>query len=94
MQQMPNVQKDSPGWLIFVWCSFIASVGITGIGIYHMPTDLWIKAFMIMGLLFSVGSSFTLAKTIRDNFEVQRTISRAVEAKTEKILHDYERRSA
>ncbi len=94
MQQLPATQKDSPGWHIFVWCSFILSVGMTAIGIYHMPTDLWIKAFMIMGLLFSVGSSFTLAKTIRDNFEAQRMINRAVDAKTDKILQEYERRSA
>jgi hypothetical protein len=45
---------------------------ITLLGIYYMPIDLWIKGFIIMGLFFTVGSTFTLAKTIRDRHESRR----------------------
>jgi hypothetical protein len=34
----------------------------------------------------------TLAKTVRDTFEAQRMINRVVDAKTEKILEQYELR--
>ena len=44
---------------------------------------------MGMGLTFSVGSSFTLAKTIRDNHESQKILSRVDEAKLEKLLAEH-----
>jgi hypothetical protein len=90
----PTIQKDSPAWLFFVWASFVSAVSIMGLGILYAPVDLWVKAFFAMGLLFTVGSSITLSKTLRDNFEAERMVNRVVDAKTEKILHDYELRKA
>ncbi|MCU0492117.1 MAG: hypothetical protein MUD01_11040, partial [Chloroflexaceae bacterium] len=58
------------------WTSFIISTTFTLIGTYYMPVDLWIKGYLWMGLLFSVGSTFTLSKTIRDSFEQQRQTRR------------------
>jgi hypothetical protein len=43
-----------------------------------------------MGLLFSVGSALTLAKTLRDNHEARRLINRLTEAKAEKIIREFE----
>lgn len=45
---------------------------------------------MSMGLLFCVGSCFTLSKTVRDNHEARKLINRVSEAKTERMLHDFE----
>jgi hypothetical protein len=45
-----------------------------------------------MGTLFIVGSSLTLAKTLRDNAETQRLINRVADAKTEQIISSYEMR--
>ena len=87
-----NVQSDSPGWMVQVWASFTFSVSITLIGIYFAPVDLWVKGFFAMGLFFTVGSTFTLAKTMRDRFEASKFINRVATAKTEKILHEYELR--
>jgi hypothetical protein len=42
-----------------------------------------------MGLTFSVSSSFTLAKTIRDNHEATTLTARIDEARVEKILADH-----
>jgi Uncharacterized protein conserved in bacteria len=44
---------------------------------------------MGMGLTFSVGSSFTLAKTIRDNNEATTLTARIDEARVEKILAEH-----
>lgn len=44
---------------------------------------------MGMGLLFTIDSAITLTKTIRDNTEA-RIVNRVAEAKTEKILNEYE----
>lgn len=90
----PTASKDSSAWLLFVWLSFATSSLLMIIGILNAPVDLWVRGYLIMGLFFVVGSTFTLAKTVRDNHEAQRIINRVVDAKTEKILSDYELRSS
>ncbi len=62
----------SPAWIFQTWTSFVASIGTTAIGIAYLPVDRWIQAFLGMGLLFSVGSTFNLAKTVRDLYEAKR----------------------
>jgi len=58
LQPITN-QKDTPAWIIQVWLSFVLSVSATAIGIIYLPVDGWVKGYMGMGLLFSVGSTFT-----------------------------------
>lgn len=38
-------------------------------GIYFLPADGWVRAFLALGALFLVNSSFALAKCVRDNQE-------------------------
>ena len=83
-------RKDTAAWLFQVWASFALAFGTTGLGVFYLPVGMWIKAFMWMGLLFTVGSSFTLAKTIRDQHEAERLRNRVKEAKAEKFMRDYE----
>lgn len=83
-------QKDTPAWLFQVWLSFLLAVCVTGLGIAYLPVDNWIKGFMGMGLTFSIGSSFTLAKTIRDNHEAGKILSRVDEARLEKLLAEHD----
>jgi hypothetical protein len=85
-----NVQRDTPAWIFQVWVSFVIAVGTTAVGIAYLPLDPWIRAFFAMGLLFSVGSALTLAKTVRDNHEARRLINRLSEAKAEKIIREFE----
>jgi len=61
--------KDTPAWIMQVWASFIISTVGTGVGIFYLEGNSWQKAFVGMGYVFSVSSTFTLAKTIRDNQE-------------------------
>lgn len=82
-------QSHSSAWVIQTWLSFILSVSVTSIGIFYMPVDPWIKAFMGMGLLFSIGSTVSLTKTQRDLHESSRMISKLEEAKVERILAEH-----
>ncbi|HYW20872.1 MAG TPA: YiaA/YiaB family inner membrane protein [Nodularia sp. (in: cyanobacteria)] len=59
--------KDTPAWILQVWAAFIISTVGTGVGIFYLEGNSWQKAFVGMGYVFSVSSTFTLAKTIRDN---------------------------
>lgn len=36
------------------------------LGICYLPVDAWMRAFLAVGTLFLVTSSFTLAKCVRD----------------------------
>lgn len=85
-----TLQKDTPAWIFFVWCSFAISLLLMVTGIFYAPVDFWIRGYLGMGLFFCLGSTFTLAKTIRDNYEMQKLVNRMVDAKTEKILSEYE----
>ena len=58
---------NTPAWLFQVWAAFLVSVFAILFGLYQAPMDRWVRAFFFMGTLFTMGSSFTLAKTIRDN---------------------------
>ncbi|HEY9802998.1 MAG TPA: YiaA/YiaB family inner membrane protein [Leptolyngbyaceae cyanobacterium] len=83
-------QKDSTAWVIQTWAAFILSVSMTSFGIVNLPVDNWVKGFMSMGLAFSVGSTFTLAKTTRDLHETRRLAARIDEAKVEKLLSQHD----
>ena len=40
-------------------------------GIYFLPADGWVRAFLCLGALFLVNSSFALAKCVRDQQETR-----------------------
>jgi len=79
---------NSRAWVAFCYISFGVAVGFTTIGIWAMAISLEMKAFMVMGLLFSIGSAFTLAKTLRDEHEASQLHHRLDDARTEKLLRE------
>jgi hypothetical protein len=85
-----DVQRDTAAWIFQVWASFAVSIGMMSVGIAYLPVDAWIRAFLAMGMLFSVGSALSLAKTLRDNHEARRLLNKLSDAKTEKIIREYE----
>lgn len=88
--ERPLISENSPGWMACVWISFATSLSLMLVGIYQLPVVFWVKGYMLMGMMFTVGACFQLAKTLRDNHESKKLINRVSEAKTERILHDYE----
>ncbi len=61
------MQRRTVGWRIQIWASFIASILACAIGVMYMPTQEVDTAFLVIGLVFCVFTSFAVAKTIRDN---------------------------
>lgn len=66
------------------------SISITTFGIVNLTVDNWVKGFMGMGLAFSIGSTFILAKTTRDLHETKRLAAMVDEAKVEKLLSQHD----
>ena len=85
------MSSNTAAWRILVWLMFLSAFGSTVLGVVFMPVEIWVKGYIGMGVLFTVGSSFTLAKTVRDDHEQSKVINRITAAKTEKILQDFER---
>ncbi len=76
----------APAWVFFTYVSFAASMGMMTIGIAILPIDLWMRAFLFMGLLMLVQSCITMTKTVRDIHESARLVNRIDDARTEKLL--------
>jgi len=66
--------------------SFGVSLAVTIIGIGYLADSRWVRAFLGLGVLYVVTSSFTLAKCIRDRQEEVSIISRVDQAKLDKLL--------
>ena len=66
--------------------SFAVSLAVTIIGIGYLHDSRWVRAFLALGLLYVVTSSFTLAKCIRDRQEEGVLVIRVDQARLDKLL--------
>ena len=90
-KQVPTApMKHSPAWIAQTWISFAMSTGLTIVGIYGLPVDIWIKGFLLMGLVFSVGSAVSLSKTMRDQYESDQLAVRIDEARVSKLISEHD----
>ncbi|MCU1685575.1 MAG: hypothetical protein JWQ81_6314 [Amycolatopsis sp.] len=60
------------------------------IGIAFLPVDGWVRAFLAVGMLFTVTSAFTLAKCVRDRQEDSYLVSRVDQARLDKLLAEHD----
>jgi hypothetical protein len=88
---MNSSTQNTGAWLTFTYISFATSVFMGAFGIWALQADMWVKGYLAMATVFMLGSTFTLAKTMRDEHEAKRFASRLDEAKTERLLMEVER---
>lgn len=67
-------QVDTNIWIMQTWLVFAISIVMTGIGLYSFEATDSIKGFISVSFLFALSCAFTLAKTIRDNQDVDTTV--------------------
>ncbi len=88
---LSQAPAHTAAWVAQVWISFIISITGTSIGIFFAPVaNDWVRAYLGMGLMFSVGSAISLTKTTRDTYESTKVLSRIDEAKLERLLAQYD----
>jgi hypothetical protein len=85
-QHQTVLDRPTGAWISFSYISFGASLLLVAGGIFALPLDWWVRAYLAMGVTMVVQSSFTLAKNIRDVHEASRMINRIEEARTERLL--------
>lgn len=67
----------------------IALVTVT-VGVALLPVDPWIRAFLGIGVLYTVTSAFTLAKVIRDRHEDTSLAHRVDRARVDKLIAEHD----
>ena len=68
--------------------SFGISLAATVIGIGYLHDSRWVRAFLALGMLYTVTSAFTMAKVIRDRHEEHDLVSRIDQARLDKLLSE------
>jgi hypothetical protein len=85
---VPN--KQTTGFYVQAAISFAVSVSAVLLGILCLPAVGWIRGFLALGVLYTVTSTFTLAKCVRDSQEASRVLSRVDEARLERLLAEHD----
>jgi hypothetical protein len=67
----------------------ISSVAVV-IGIVFLPVDPWVRAFLAIGMLYTISSAFTLAKCVRDRQEESFVANRVDRARVDKLLAEHD----
>ncbi len=87
------VRPKSPTTAAF-FAQAVVSFAIAGItvvvGIVFLPVDPWVRAFLGIGVLYTVSSAFTLAKCVRDRQEEESVASRVDRARVDKLLAEHD----
>lgn len=65
------MQRDTNGWRMQVWISFGLAITASAIGVMLLPGQELDRAFLAIGFFFCLFTSFSVAKTIRDNRDGQ-----------------------
>lgn len=78
--------KTTSAFYLQAGLSFAVAVGALIIGIAYLPVDPWMRAFLAIGSLFLLTSTFTLAKCVRDAQES----SQFDQARFEKLLAEHD----
>ena len=84
----------SNAWIGFSYLSFIAAIGMIGMGILLIPGEIWIKAYFAMAVVMLIQACITLTKTVRDAHESGRLLNRLDDAKAEQLLMNIDRGKA
>ena len=83
--------KHSSTWTLFAKAAFgLAAIMMAG-GVYFLEASFAAKGFYAMAAIMLVHTSITLTKTMRDNEEAGKMISKIEDARTEKLLMEINR---
>ncbi|GLZ32624.1 hypothetical protein Lesp02_48120 [Lentzea sp. NBRC 105346] len=85
----PSV-STTPAFYAQAVVSFGLSLTSVAFGVFFLPVDGWVRAFLGIAMLYTVTSAFTLAKVIRDRQEDGYIASRVDRARLDKILTDHD----
>jgi hypothetical protein len=80
----------TPAFFAQAAISFGISLLAVAIGVVLLPVDPWIRAFLGIGVLYTITSAFTLAKVIRDRHEDTSLAHRVDRARVDKLIAEHD----
>ena len=83
--------KHTNSWMVFTQASFALAAAMMAGGVYFLEASFSAKGFYAMAAIMLVHTSITLTKTMRDNEEASKMISKIEDARTEKLLMEINR---
>ena len=86
MSNTPLRPHTTTAFYIQAAASFGLSLTAVGFGVAYLPVGAWLRAFLAVGILYTVTSAFTLAKCVRDRQEETAIVSRVDQARLDKLL--------
>src|SRR4051812_43037219 len=70
MSTSPQVQPNTTtAFFVQAVISFAVSSFAVAIGVIYLPVNVWVRAFLALGMLYVITSTFALAKCVRDKQE-------------------------
>ena len=72
-------RADTPMWSLVVWSGFAVAMSLTAWGLWRMAIQPVWKAYLLVCWLFLISTVSTLAKTLRDGYEVDRYEARPLQ---------------
>lgn len=76
----------SPAWIALTKIQFGLAAGAMAFGLWYLPVEPWIVAYLSMATLLLLSSAVALTKTLRDVHEGGRIVSRVEQARIDRIL--------
>ncbi|MDL4820852.1 YiaA/YiaB family inner membrane protein [Actinomadura opuntiae] len=86
----PPPQASTTAFFIQAAISFAVSSMAVVAGVIYLPVNAWVRAFLALGVLYVITSTFTLAKCVRDRQESQAVASRVDKARLDKLLAEHD----
>ncbi|GAA3378150.1 YiaA/YiaB family inner membrane protein [Streptomyces sannanensis] len=90
MSDTPVKQQNTAAYYGQAVASFAVALAATALGILNLDTDVWVRAFLGVAVLYLTTSAFTLAKVVRDRQEAGQIVSRVDQARLEKLLAEHD----
>ena len=86
----PTTSQNTNAFFLQSGVAFAIALFCMVFGIYLMPADPWVRAFLALGSVFLVTSSFSLAKCVRDAQEEDLVVTRLDRARVDAILAEHD----
>jgi hypothetical protein len=86
----PTQSKNTSAFYVQAGISFGIALLSMVFAVIYMPLDPWIRAFLGIGVMYLITSTFTLAKCVRDAQENQTVHARLDQARVERILSEHD----
>ena len=85
-----GIQQDSTAWKAFVKLAFGVALFFSIVGLWFLPLEIWLKGYMAMAYFFTIGTTITMIKTMRDEHESRKVFKRLNELRAERMIKDHE----